>query len=51
VSRLYPISWTGFIKGLKEFAFEGPYQGGKHPFMIRGHLTLTIPILIEKKSE
>lgn len=28
---------------LKEFGFEGPYAGGKHQFMIKGNLRLTIP--------
>jgi len=23
--------------------FDGPYQGGKHPYMIKGELVLTIP--------
>lgn len=25
------------------FGFEGPYQGGKHPYMIKEDLVLTIP--------
>jgi hypothetical protein len=23
--------------------FDGPFQGGKHPYMIRGDLVLTLP--------
>jgi predicted RNA binding protein YcfA (HicA-like mRNA interferase family) len=23
--------------------FDGPYSGGKHPFMVKGDLVLTIP--------
>ena len=25
------------------FGFSGPYQEGKHPYMIKGQVTLTIP--------
>jgi predicted RNA binding protein YcfA (HicA-like mRNA interferase family) len=28
---------------LQELAFEGPYSGGKHPFMRKGDLVLIIP--------
>jgi len=28
---------------LRRLGFDGPYQGGKHPYMIKGNLTLTIP--------
>ncbi len=38
-----PISWKNLIRKLKEFGFHGPYSGGKHLFMIKGNLTLTIP--------
>ena len=31
------------MRGLKKFDLKGPYQSGKHPYMIRGDLTLTIP--------
>lgn len=37
------ISWRELVKHLKRFGFEGPYQSGKHPYMIKGNLTLTIP--------
>ncbi|MCK4473717.1 type II toxin-antitoxin system HicA family toxin [Candidatus Parcubacteria bacterium] len=37
------ISWRELVKCLKRFGFEGPYQSGKHPYMIKGNLTLTIP--------
>jgi predicted RNA binding protein YcfA (HicA-like mRNA interferase family) len=31
------------IHYLKKLDFEGPYSGGKHQFMIKEKLTLTIP--------
>jgi len=31
------------VKRLKKFGFGGPYSGGKHPFMIKDDLVLTIP--------
>ncbi len=41
--KLKPVSWRELVNRLKKFGFEGPYQSGKHPYMIRGNLTLTIP--------
>ena len=43
VSKLSPISRRKFIKRLKELGFVGPFSGGKHQFMTRSDLTLTIP--------
>ena len=31
------------MKRLRKLGFEGPYQGGKHPYMVKGNLVLTIP--------
>ncbi len=28
---------------MKSFGFKGPYQEGKHPYMIKGSIVLTIP--------
>ena len=28
---------------MKAFGFEGPYQEGKHPYMVKGNITVTIP--------
>jgi len=42
-SKLSPVSWTELVKRLHELGFEGPYQGGKHPYMIKDNLVLTIP--------
>jgi len=41
--KFTPVSWTNLVRKLKTFGFDGPYQGGKHPYMIRGDLVLTIP--------
>ncbi|HII76664.1 MAG TPA: type II toxin-antitoxin system HicA family toxin [Methanolinea sp.] len=50
--------WTGFycqsissslsngrnlVRKLRVLGFEGPYRGGKHPFMIKDALVLTLP--------
>ena len=31
------------IAGLRALGFQGPFSGGKHEFMVRGDLVLTIP--------
>lgn len=38
-----PVSRKKLIKALKASGFEGPYSGGKHQFLIKGTLRLTIP--------
>lgn len=38
-----PISRRALVAALREFGFEGPFSGGKHQFMVRGELVLTIP--------
>jgi len=42
-SKLSPVSWIELVKRLRKLGFEGPYQGGKHPYMLRDNLVLTIP--------
>jgi predicted RNA binding protein YcfA (HicA-like mRNA interferase family) len=37
------VSRKDLIRCLRSLGFEGPYAGGKHSFMIKGDLTLTIP--------
>ncbi|MFA5416692.1 MAG: type II toxin-antitoxin system HicA family toxin [Methanoregula sp.] len=37
------VSWAELVRRLKMFDFDGPFQGGKHPYMIHGALVLTIP--------
>lgn len=38
-----PVSWKQLVKILKDFGFEGPFSGGKHPYMIKKELVLTLP--------
>jgi predicted RNA binding protein YcfA (HicA-like mRNA interferase family) len=37
------ISRKDLVRYLRMSGFDGPYSGGKHPFMIKGDLTLTLP--------
>ncbi len=41
--RLTPVSRQEFIARLKELGFDGPHSGGKHQYMIKGNLRLTVP--------
>ena len=43
MSKLAPISHNDLIRRLKMFGFDGPYSGGKHLYMLKGKLRLTIP--------
>jgi len=43
LSKLRPVSHNELIRGLRAFGFEGPSSGGKHLYMLRGNLRLTIP--------
>lgn len=43
MARLTPVSWREFVQRMRELGFEGPLQGGKHPQMRRGQLTVIIP--------
>jgi predicted RNA binding protein YcfA (HicA-like mRNA interferase family) len=42
VPKLNPISWNELVRRLRKFGFDGPYQQGKHPYMVRGSLVLTV---------
>ena len=37
------IKWRELVIFLKEAGFEGPYSGGKHQYLVKGELKLTIP--------
>ena len=41
--RFGPISRRELIRSLRAAGFEGPYSGGKHPFMLNGDVALTLP--------
>jgi predicted RNA binding protein YcfA (HicA-like mRNA interferase family) len=41
--KLGPLSLRAFIVRMRKFGFAGPYQEGRHPCMIKGSITLTIP--------
>ena len=41
--RLKPVSWDGLCKKLNKMGFDGPFQGGKHPFMVKEDRILIIP--------
>ena len=41
--RLPPASHAQLVAGLRRHGFDGPYAGGKHLFMLKGELRLTIP--------
>jgi predicted RNA binding protein YcfA (HicA-like mRNA interferase family) len=43
LADLSPISWTNLVKRLRKHGFDGPYQGGKHPYMVKGNRVLTMP--------
>ena len=41
--KLGPVSLRVLILRLRKFGFEGPRQEGKHPYMVKGNLIITIP--------
>jgi len=43
MSKLSPLSFSELVRKLKTLDFEGPFSGGKHLFMVKGDLRLTIP--------
>jgi predicted RNA binding protein YcfA (HicA-like mRNA interferase family) len=38
-----PIKHRELLRRLRALGWDGPYQEGKHPFMVRGQTRLTIP--------
>ena len=38
-----PIKRRDLVAALKRLGFSGPFSGGKHQFMVRGEVALTIP--------
>ena len=43
MGRLAPVSWTNFVRKLRGLGFEGPLYRGKHTYMVRGQIRITIP--------
>ncbi len=43
MAKLSPVAWTELVRGLRKLGFDGPFQGGKHPYMIKDDLVLTLP--------
>ncbi len=41
--KLTPLSWADFVRKMRSFGFKGPYQEGKHPYMIKDNVSITIP--------
>ncbi len=43
MSKLNRVSFNELVRKLKALGFEGPFSGGKHLFMVKDTLRLTIP--------
>ena len=43
MSKLSSVSFNELVRKLRALDFEGPFSGGKHLFMVKGDLRLTIP--------
>ncbi len=43
MSKLGPIKRRELIARLRRFGFTGPFAGGRHEFMLKGDVTLTLP--------
>jgi predicted RNA binding protein YcfA (HicA-like mRNA interferase family) len=41
--RLSPVSWLELARRLRRLGFDGPYEGGKHPYMVRGDVVVSVP--------
>jgi predicted RNA binding protein YcfA (HicA-like mRNA interferase family) len=38
-----PIKRKDLIRALEQAGFDGPHAGGKHEFVVKGNLRLTLP--------
>jgi predicted RNA binding protein YcfA (HicA-like mRNA interferase family) len=43
MTRLSPIDHAELVAGLRRHGFNGPHAGGKHLYMVKDGLRLTIP--------
>lgn len=41
--RLTPISRSDLVRRLRTLGWTGPYPGGRHHYMVKGPVQLTIP--------
>ena len=41
--RFGPIKRRELVAGLRRLGYSGPYTGGRHEFMLRGNVSVTIP--------
>lgn len=41
--KLGPLSWRELVRKLRAFGFDSPFSGGKHLYMTKSNLVLTIP--------
>ena len=41
--RLTPVSRREFIRRMLRLGFDGPFSGGRHEFLLRGHRRLIVP--------
>lgn len=37
------IAWFDLVKRMRRLGFEGPYQAGAHPYIVKGDRVVTIP--------
>lgn len=38
-----PVKHKEMLRRLRALGWDGPYQKGKHPFMVKGQMRLTVP--------
>jgi len=38
-----PVKRKDLLRYLRQSGFDGPYSGGKHPFMLKGDITIRVP--------
>jgi predicted RNA binding protein YcfA (HicA-like mRNA interferase family) len=43
MAEFSPVTWQDLVRRLRKLGFDGPFQGGKHPYMIKNDIVLTIP--------
>ena len=41
--RIKPVTWKTLVRKLHDLGFNGPFIGGKHHFMTKDEVRLTIP--------